>query len=276
MNKIDISYASKSEHNFAQRIIIKAIEQLTGKRKLQKIYKDFKKNNYEPKSFWSGILKSMDIQIVDNSKSGIFIPKEGSLLMIANHPFGIIDGLIMCSLASRVRSDFKILTHETLMFAPELNEFILPIDFNDNDKSTIKKNIQTTQKARDHLLNNGLLIIFPSGSVSIASDVNSEAKDDDWKQFTAKLIKQTKTDVLPIYFDGKNGFLFHIFASKLKSQTLKYSSYIHETKKMIGKNINIYPGKIIKFSEMNKIDDRSDLTDYLKAKTYELRNLNSE
>ena len=70
--------------------------------------------------------------------------------------------------------------------------------------------------------------------------------------------------------------MFHIFASKLKSQTLKYSSYIHETKKMIGKNINIYPGKIIKFSEMNKIDDRSDLTDYLKAKTYELRNLNSE
>ena len=82
--------------------------------------------------------------------------------------------------------------------------------------------------------------------------------------------------MLPIYFDGKNGFLFHTFASKLKNQTLKYSSYIHETKKMIGKDINIYPGKIIKFSEMNKIGNRSDLTEYLKTKTYELKNLNGE
>ena len=161
--------------------------------------------------------------------------------MIANHPFGIIDGLIMCSLASKVRSDFKILTHETLQFAPELEKYILPIDFSENKKETIKNNIKTTQEARKHLLNNGLLIIFPSGSVSISKDSKSAAEDDEWKQFTAKILKQTKSDILPIYFDGKNGLLFHVFASKLKNQTLKYSSYIHETKKMIGKEINIYP-----------------------------------
>ena len=93
--------------------------------------------------------------------------------MIANHPFGIIDGLIMCSLASKIRSDFKIMTHETLGFAPELNKYILPIDFKENSKITIKKNIQTTKKAKKHLLNKGLLIIFPSGSVSVAKNLKS-------------------------------------------------------------------------------------------------------
>ena len=176
------------------------------------------------------------------TQSQVFsIPAKGPLIMIANHPFGIIDGLIMCSLASKVRSDFKILTHETLQFLPELEKYILPIDFSENKKKeTIKNNIKTTQEARKHLLNNGLLIIFPSGSVSISKDFKSAAEDDEWKQFTAKILKQTKSDILPIYFDGKNGLLFHVFASKLKNQTLKYSSYIHETKKMIGKELIKY------------------------------------
>ena len=65
----------------------------------------------------------------------------------------------------------------------------------------------------------------------LLKSIKSEAKDDEWKLFPAKLIQQTKASVLPIYFDGKNGLLFHLFASKMNNQTLKYSSYIHETKK---------------------------------------------
>ena len=272
MNKIDISYASKSEHNFAQRLLIKTIEQLTGKRKLQKIYSEFSKEKIEPRFFWTGILKSMKIEVINRSKVNTNIPKKGKLLMIANHPFGIIDGIIMCSIASKIRSDFKILTHETLGFAPELNDYILPIDFKENSKITVKNNIETSKNAKKHLLSGGLLIIFPSGSVSVAKNLKSAAKDDEWKQFTAKIIKQTKADVLPVYFDGKNGLLYHLFASKLKNQTLKYSSYIHETKKMIGKEVYINIGKVIKYSELEGMNDRSDMTEYLKYKTYNLGN----
>ena len=272
MNKIDISYASKSEHNFAQRLLIKTIEQLTGKRKLQKIYSEFSKEKIEPRFFWSGILKSMNIEVINKAKKDTIIPKKGKLLMIANHPFGIIDGIIMCSIASKIRSDFKIMTHETLGFAPELNNYILPIDFKENSKITLKNNIETTKNAKKHLLDGGLLIIFPSGSVSVAKSLKSAAEDDKWKQFSAKIIKQTKTDVLPVYFDGKNGLLYHLFASKLKNQTLKYSSYIHETKKMIGKEVNINIGKVIKYSELEGINDRAEMTEYLKFKTYNLGN----
>jgi len=272
MDKIDISYASKSEHNFAQRLLIKTIEQLTGKRKLEKIYNEFSKEELEPRFFWSGILKSMNIEVINRSEEDTIIPEKGKLLMIANHPFGIIDGIIMCSIASKIRSDFKIMTHETLGFAPELNEYILPIDFKENSKTTLKNNIETTKNAKKHLLDGGLLIIFPSGSVSVAKNLKSAAEDDEWKQFSAKIIKQTKADVLPVYFDGKNGLLYHLFASKLKNQTLKYSSYIHETKKMIGKEVYINIGKVIKYSELENINDRAKMTEYLKFKTYNLSN----
>ena len=147
-----------------------------------------------------------------------------------------------------------------------------PVDFSGKSKESKMLNIQTAKKAKEYLIDNGVIIMFPSGGVSTAVSLKSNAIDDEWKLFPAKLIHQTKTDVLPIYFDGKNGFLFHLFASKFKNQTLKYSSYIHETKKMIGKEINIYSKDLIKYEEISNIKDRSELTNFLKETTYNLKN----
>ena len=271
MNKINFTYASNSEHNFVQRLIIKTIESFTGKKKLENLYKNYSINKKNPKTFWTDILNEMQIKIINKSPNKLTIPKNGSLLVIANHPFGIIDGLILCSLVSQFRDDFKIMTHETLQFLPQLKQFILPVDFSGQTKDTKLLNIQTAKDAREHLDNNGILIIFPSGGVSVAKSLKSEALDDTWKLFPAKLIHQTKTNILPIYFDGKNGFLFHFFASKLKNQTLKYSSYIHETRKKIGKEICFYSGNLITYSEVENIKDRAELTNFLKKVTYNLK-----
>ena len=81
----------------------------------------------------------MNIEVINKSIKNTYYSKKWKLLMIANHPFGIIDGIIMCSIASKIRSDFKILTHETLQFAPELNKYILPIDFKENSKNHCQK-----------------------------------------------------------------------------------------------------------------------------------------
>ena len=271
MNKIKITYASNSEHTFAQRLIIKTIERATGRNKLEKVYKEYSEKIDDPRFFWSAVLEIMNIKVTNKSRNSLEIPNSGPLLMISNHPFGIIDGLILCSLASKIRDDFKIMTHETLKLIPELDNFILPIDFSGTDKKIIKNNIKTAKEAKKHLENNGLLIIFPSGSVSVAKNLKTAAEDDEWKLFPAKLIHQTKTDVLPIYFEGKNGFLFHLFASKIKNQTLKYSSYIHETRRKIGKEIIIYSGELIKYESIENIKDRSKLTEYLKNITYNLK-----
>tara|TARA_B100000886_G_scaffold39347_3_gene24359 strand:- start:6446 stop:7267 length:822 start_codon:yes stop_codon:yes gene_type:complete len=272
MDKVNFSYASEIEHNFAQRLIIKSIEKITGKGKLEKLYIQYSKEGNDPKFFWSDILKVLKIKILNKSKNKILIPKDRSLMIIANHPFGIIDGLILCSIVSNIRDDFKIMTHETLKFLPQLEEYILPVDFSTKDKYAIMQNIKTAKNAKKHLDKKGVLIIFPSGSVSTAKNLKSEAHDDEWKTFPAKLAHQTQTDILPIYFDGKNGLLFHLFASKIKSSTLKYSSYIHETRKKIGKDIIIYVGKIIKYKTISHIKDRNELINYLKNITYNIKN----
>ena len=272
MEKIKFTYASKSEHNIAQRLIIQTIEKITGKKKLENLYQEYKDSHNNPVNFWQDIISLMKIKIINKSKNPLDIPKEGSLIVIANHPFGIVDGLILCSLVSKFRSDFKIMTHETLQFLPQLKQFILPVDFSGKTKKSKILNIQTAKLAKEHLCNNGVVIIFPSGGVSVAKSLKSEAIDDEWKLFPAKLIHQTKTDILPIYFDGKNGFLFHFFATKIKNQTLKYSSYIHETRKKIGKDIFIYSGNLINYTEIEEIKDRLELINFLKNITYNLKN----
>ena len=201
MNKLNFSYASKVEHNFAQRLVIRLIENLT-ETKIRKLYRNYTLSSKGPRLL-SDVLKLMKIKVIDKSAESLSIPETGSLMIIANHPFGIVDGLILCSLVSKIRKDFKIMTHETLKFLPELEDFILPVDFSNNKKNKVKKNIEIAKKAKNHLLNKGVLIIFPSGSVSTAKSLKSEATDDTWKTFPAKLIHQTKTNVIPIYFDGK-------------------------------------------------------------------------
>mgnify|MGYP001338782204 CR=1 FL=1 len=272
MNKINLSYASKIEHNFAQRLIIKTIERITGKKKLEKLYNQYENKDNDPRMFWSDILDVMNIKYTNKSKNKINIPSEGSLIVIANHPFGIIDGLILCSIIADVRGDFKIMTHETLKFLPQLEEYILPVDFSNKEKLTIKFNLETANNAKKHLEKKGVLILFPAGGVSIAKSLNSEAKDEEWKTLPAKLAHQTKSNILPVYFDGKNGLLFHLFASKIKSSTLKYSSYIHETRKKIGETICIYAGNIIQYNTISHLKDRTVLTNYLKKITYNIKN----
>ena len=149
MNRINFSYASKSEHNFAQRLIIKTIETLTGKKKLENLYKNYSVNEINPKMFWADILSEMKIKIVNRAKNKLIIPNKGRLIVIANHPFGIIDGLILCSLVSQFRNDFKIMTHETLQFLPQLEQFILPVDFSGQTKDSKILNIQTAKKQKN-------------------------------------------------------------------------------------------------------------------------------
>ena len=97
-----------------------------------------------------------------NQEMEVQIPKDGPLVFVANHPFGIIDGLILCDIAARVRGDFRILLNNRLMKDEELNKLFLPVDF-DRTREAMKRNVETKKNAQQILENGGTVIIFPSG-----------------------------------------------------------------------------------------------------------------
>ncbi len=265
-SKIAFTFAS-AEVNLVGQQFIKIIELLTGKIKLKKLYDQYLLENNPPENFWNDAVKKLKFNLKTNYKKGSFIPKSGRLIIVANHAFGVADGVSLCSVISNIRQDYKMITHKVLRQADAVKDKIIPIDFSPN-KEAILSNIDARKEAEKVLQNDGVIIIFPSGQIATKEDLKmmSKADDGDWKQFVSKLILKTKSPVLPSYFEGQNSQLYHI-ASKM-GLTFKYSLLMYELTRKIGDTINLHFGKVIPFSDFEKIGDLIEITKHIRNKTY--------
>ena len=267
-SKIAFTFAS-SEVNFLSQQFIKITELLTGKIKLKNLYDQYLLENNPPENFWHDAVKKLKFNLQTFYQEGSFIPKSGRLIIVANHAFGVADGVSLCSVVSSIRQDYKMITHKVLRQADAVKEKIIPIDFSPS-RSAILANIDARKEAEKVLQNDGVIVIFPSGQIATKEDlkINTKANDGDWKQFVSKLIVKTKSPVLPSSFEGQNSQLYHI-ANKI-GQTFRYSLCMYELRRKIGDNIYMYFGSLIPYENLEKIGDIKQITQYLRLTTYSL------
>ena len=267
-NKIAFTFATAEVNRFGQ-LFIMITELLTGKIRLKKLYDEYLSEDRPPKFFWDDAVSKLNLKLKISFQKGSYIPKEGKLIVIANHAFGVADGVSICSVVSKVRQDYKMVTHKVLRQADAVKDKILPIDFNQT-KDALITNISTRKEAEKVLLNEGVLVLFPSGRIATKKNLKKFTKADDgeWKQWVSKLILKTKSPVLPIFFDGQNSQWYHI-ANKL-GLTFRYSLCMFELKRKIGDSIYMYFGSLISYNQLEKIGDIKEITSYLRSVTYSL------
>ena len=267
-NSVAFTFAS-SEVNKLSQSFIKIIELLTGKLTLKKLYDEYLVEKNPPENFWKDAIKKLELNLIPHYYSKEQIPQNGRLIVVANHAFGVADGVSICSLLSDIRYDYKMITHKVLRHAEAVKEKIIPIDFT-NTKDAMINNIKARRSAEDVLKDNGVIVIFPSGTIATKSSLGKtiKATDGDWKQFTSKLAIRTKTPILPIFFEGQNSQLFHI-ANKI-GLTFRYSLMMYELKRKIGETINMHVGNIISAEKIREIGDLREITKYIRYKTYDL------
>jgi len=267
-NKIAFTFAS-SEVNKISQNFIKIAELMTGKLTLKKLYDQYLIENNPPENFWKDAIKKLQINLVTHFSTESFIPEKGRLIIIANHAFGVADGLSICSLVSQIRQDYQMITHKVLRHADAVKSKILPIDFT-GTKEPILSNIEIRKSAEKFFKDNGVIIIFPSGQIATKEKLNMQTKatDGNWKQFASKLAVKTKSPVLPMFFEGQNSQLFHI-ANKI-GQTFRYSLMMYELKRKIGHTINMHIGDIITANKILEIGDLIEITKFIRKKTYDL------
>lgn len=261
------SYAEASDPRL-KRFIIRLVERMTGQPYLKTLYEDRIARRLPGESFWDLAIRLLDIHIAVNENALARIPKTGPLVVVANHPFGVLDGVIICHLIHRVRGDFRILTNAVLNRADEVKEFLLPVDFTETN-AALETNLKSRAAAKHLLMNGGCLIVFPAGGVSTTPSVwHKHAVDAEWKNLTARLISQGRADVLPVFFAGQNSRLFQL-ASHL-SMTLRLSLLFREVRDSIGHEVVVRMGDIIPYERLAGIEDRQQLMNVLRAATYAL------
>jgi len=260
------SYASPDDPRIKQ-IVIKLIERLTGQPRLKRMYLDNRANPVEGETFFAAAIRYLRLHLDFDMARLSEIPKEGPLVLVANHPFGVIDGLVISHLASMVRGEFKVLTNAVLTQAPEIENYLLPVDF-DETPEALATNIRTRKISRDLLKAGGTIIVFPGGTVSTAPRPFGRAVDPVWQPFTAQLVQRSKATVVPIFFEGQNGRLFQV-ASHF-SRTLRLSLLFREVRESIGSRVPVRIGRPIRYDELAHLTDRAAFANELRRRTYAL------
>ena len=264
-NSVPIFSFADAELGPISNACIRLIEKLTGQPLIKKIYLDYVEEDRPDQYFWQDALKRLKMTLAVKKEPNAEIPKTGRLLIIANHPFGVIDGLALCAMVSAVRQDYRIITHRVLRQAPAVMNNILPIDF-DEDEKALRNNLQTRRDAMKHLKDDGVVIIFPAGAISLAPHFVDNAIDTEWKTFVGKMASVPDTTILPFHFEGKNSIMFQV--ARRISQTLGYALMFREIKKRMGSTLPVTMRQPISSNDLQHLKDRSEVTDYLRQKTY--------
>ncbi|MGD0192531.1 MAG: lysophospholipid acyltransferase family protein [Rhizomicrobium sp.] len=261
------SYATADDPRL-KRFMIRIIERLSGQPYLKWLYEDHVNNPVPGESFWDSAVRRLELKLVYNEKTLQAWPKSGPLIVVSNHPFGVLDGVVISHLVSKVRQDFRVLTNAVLYRAEEIREFLLPIDFTETEEA-LKTNLKSRAEAKAHLLKGGCLVIFPAGGVSTTPTVwHKRAIDTEWKTFTARLITQARAPVAPVFFAGQNSRMFQL-ASHV-SMTLRLSLLFKEVHDMIGGEVVMRVGEPIPFDRLPDMGDRQAFMSRLRDMTYEL------
>ncbi|HHP7240448.1 MAG TPA: lysophospholipid acyltransferase family protein [Cyclobacteriaceae bacterium] len=263
-----LSYASPDDH-WTKKALIGSIEYLTGKPRLQRMYKEVLSSEPFTHHIWETLLQKLGIKSEMNEARLQSIPSKGPVIFIANHPFGVVDGLMLGNIISMVRNDFKLIVNEVLCREPLLNPYLLPISFEDT-KAALQTNIKTRKTAMSFLREGQSIGIFPAGGVSTASKFWKPADDLEWKRFLVKLIKNTKATVIPIYFYGQNSKLFQL-ASQI-NMNIRYGLLLNEVRNKIGKSFKIEIGFPIRYKDLDSISHPDMMLDFLRSQVYGLKN----
>jgi putative hemolysin len=259
------SYAAPGDPLF-KRLIIRLVERMTGQPRLKRIYQEYKAA--PAPDFWEEAVRRLKLKLVFDDRPLQSWPRSGPLVVVCNHPFGVVDGLAICALVAHIRPDFRILTNAVLNKADEIRQHVLPVDFSGTAEA-IKTNLDSRAGAREHLRQDGCLIVFPAGGVSTTPSLwHRKAVDAAWGAFTAKLIVQSQSAVAPVYFEGQNSRLFQI-ASHIHL-TLRLSLLFKEAHDRIGTTVAMHPGDAISYAALAPLGGGRALMDHLREVTYGL------
>ncbi|MBL7075895.1 MAG: lysophospholipid acyltransferase family protein [Kiritimatiellae bacterium] len=219
--------------------------------------------------FSDNVLEAMDLAFEVTEADVARIPDTGPVVVVANHCFGGVEGVLLASLLQMVRQDVRIMANYMLSRIPEMHDlffFVDPFGGKDAPRSNIRPIKQSIKWLRD----GGIFGVFPSGEVAHFDPRKRAVVEGEWSTSIGGVIRRTKATVVPVFFDGSNTALFHLLG--LVHPRLRTARLPHELLNKQGRTIPAYVGNPIPFSRLEDMDTDREIIDYVRMRTYNLRN----
>lgn len=252
--------------NPLNRMVISAVKSVLGLNRLNRLYAKSIRNDNSGVDFAHAVISNLDIDCRVTMPSDQKIPDEGAFIIVANHPHGALDGLLLIDSIARVRPDVKFIGNFLLSKIKPLESFFLPVNpFNAANKT----NVSGIKSAFSHLKSGGGLVIFPAGEVSTFQKGFSRCEDRVWPDSIVKFIRKAGVPVIPLYIGGRNKLPFHL-VGKIHPM-LRTVRLPLELVNKYGYNVNIVIGSAISPKMQKQITETNDYRDYLRASIYFLQ-----
>lgn len=264
-----LSYATSFDSPVRQAFI-RTVEWLTGKATVVRMVRSFERDGpAQGQAFWGATLRAQGINVATPAAQIARIPAKGPVVLVSNHPHGMVDGMVLAELIGRRRLDYRILSRSLLTsLDPEASRFMIPVPF-PHQPDAQERMIEMRRRAMDHLAQGGLVALFPSGVVATSPGLFSSVAEAEWNVFTAKMIRVSGATVVPCFFQGANSRAYQI-ANRI-SPLLRQSLLLHEIVRTRNSTFAPVVGDAIPFDDLKaRMGDPRALMAWLRARTLAL------
>lgn len=252
--------------------LIQAVEWLTGKPKLLRAIRKSEKVHLQVgngRRTFKTILEALQVSVETPDLDIENIPSEGPVVVVANHPHGDIDALVVADIIARQRSDFRILGRSGLFDSLDLDQFFINVPF-PHEADVQRKAIEMRTEAMRHLSEGGVVMLFPAGAIASSRDLFGTAEEAEWNPFPAQLIRRSGATVVPIYIPGSNARSYQIAARV--SPFFAKALLLSQITRLMNSTMRLTVGKPLGVDFQTKIGEnpRSAMS-WLRSRTLSLR-----
>jgi len=192
------------------------------------------------------------------------IPASGPVIAVSNHPFGLLDGMVLSTVLSGVRPDLRVLTNQMLGHLPELARLSIFIDPFDRPESRLA-NGRALKTAIAHVKTGGMLLIFPAGEVAHFDFRSGAIRDPEWRSTAARLIRMTGAKALPIFVRGANSIPFQMLG--MVHPRLRTAALPSELLNKRGRCVEVRIGGVVDAAQIQAMPDDEAAIKYLRLRT---------
>jgi putative hemolysin len=216
-------------------------------------------------NFFDRILNSLEVRYRTAAEGMKRIPRQGPVVVVANHPFGLIEGPVLGDAMVKLRPDVKFMANGLLHVIPEMKEWVIGVDPFGGEGAR-ERNLRPMRETLGWLKKGGLLIIFPAGEVSSWRFPQMRIEDPDWNELIVRIVKHSGATVVPVHFEGTNGPLFH--AAGFVHPRLRTALLPHEFFQKQGGEIAFQVGSPIPAARLTDFGSDRSAIQYLRRRVY--------